>query len=132
MSENVTVPFTRDDVERLKAIELSSSSTTEALKALVIAIRQYEEAHSKLRNELSQMSNLGMLEAEKLRLFVGVTQGYEDAHLVLHEKLSVIVADLVQFVRGSRLARKIGVGILSGGVGLWLLQLIASALGWVK
>jgi hypothetical protein len=134
MSENgnVNVPFTRGDVERLKAIELSSSSTTEALKALVIAVRQYEEAHSKLRSELLQMSNSGVLEAEKFRLFVGVTQGYEDAHLVLHEKLTIIIADLVQFVKGSRLARRIVVGILSGGVGLWLLQLIASTLGWVK
>jgi len=132
MSENVNAQFTRDDVERLKAIEISSASTTESLKALVVAVRQYEEAHAKLRSELLQNTNLSGLEAEKLRIFVLATQGYEDVHLVLHEKLTLVVADLVQFVRGARVARKIVLGILSGGVGLWLLQLIASTLGWVK
>ena len=132
MAENINVPFTRDDVERLKAIELSSCSTVEALRALVIAGRQYEEAHTKLRNEVLQISNYSGAEAEKLRVFVVATQGYEDAHFVLHEKLMTILADLVQFVRGWRLARKIVIGILSGGVGLWLLQVAASTLGWVK
>lgn len=50
------VPFTRADVERLKAIEISSGATAEALKALVIAVDSYEQAHSKLHEELVKIT----------------------------------------------------------------------------
>lgn len=96
MAPSDHVPFTREDVERLKAIEISSGATAGALTALAEAVKVYEEAHSKLHEQLIKQTN-----------------------------------DNAQFVRGFRTIRKVIFSLLMGSTGLWLLDNIAKAYGWI-